>query len=378
MIRATGGNGPDPLFLISPAFGRAAGGGLGVSAARIAGHLATRYPVRVVTSGQDLAPGTWEFGERDGTPVIEIAARGERKQVHQLYADLLGDFGRAAANPWFLCLYSHDLAFPSALAAGLLGAPLILGARGNDIDLEIFGDSAFAIHRALKAARRVLCVSTEIAAKLAVFCPEARVTVVPNGVDPTRFGYQDEFVPRQRPVIGVFGDIKQKKGLELLLSAIDLDRFELRLHGQLRDDTRRQLHGFLNLRPDCRPWIRVLPFTDDLAELKARYDDVDLVCLPSLHEGMSNVMLEAMSCGKVCVASAVGGALDLLRDGDNGYLFAPRAPDDLARALARAADTLAFDRGEQVRSAARRTILDAYTDRHERKRYLKALERIDR
>lgn len=55
--------------------------------------------------------------------------------------------------------------------------------------------------------------------------------------------------------------------------------------------------------------------------------------LPSVAEGMSNSLLEAMATGLPCVASAIGGNTDLIADGINGRLLDPRDPRALASSL---------------------------------------------
>ena len=76
-----------------------------------------------------------------------------------------------------------------------------------------------------------------------------------------------------------------------------------------------------------------------------------VVVLPSTAEGMSNVMLEAMACGRPVVATRVGGADDLLAGdaddlpdrlpgdeyyvGGGGILVEPEKPAALASALER-------------------------------------------
>jgi glycosyltransferase involved in cell wall biosynthesis len=65
----------------------------------------------------------------------------------------------------------------------------------------------------------------------------------------------------------------------------------------------------------------------------------DVLCLPSLNEGLPNVALEAMACGLPVVASRVGGVPEIVHEGVNGFLVAPSDPNALAEALRRALAT---------------------------------------
>jgi glycosyltransferase involved in cell wall biosynthesis len=62
---------------------------------------------------------------------------------------------------------------------------------------------------------------------------------------------------------------------------------------------------------------------------------LDVFALPSLAEGISNTLLEAMSCSRAVVASAVGGNVELVDDGVNGTLTPPSDPQSLDAALLR-------------------------------------------
>jgi glycosyltransferase involved in cell wall biosynthesis len=59
----------------------------------------------------------------------------------------------------------------------------------------------------------------------------------------------------------------------------------------------------------------------------------DLFILPSSTEGLSNAMLEALSCGLPVIATSVGGAEDVIQHGQNGWLIAPDQPKELCQAI---------------------------------------------
>ena len=71
------------------------------------------------------------------------------------------------------------------------------------------------------------------------------------------------------------------------------------------------------------------PVDDPAEHLRA----ADVFVLPSVAEGMSNSLLEAMATGLPCVASNIGGNTDLIVEGREGLLIDPRDPRALATAI---------------------------------------------
>ena len=65
------------------------------------------------------------------------------------------------------------------------------------------------------------------------------------------------------------------------------------------------------------------------------YATTDVVCLPSIYEGCSNVICEAMSCGVPVLASDVSDNVRLVKNGRNGFLFDPLSADDIAETIVR-------------------------------------------
>lgn len=108
---------------------------------------------------------------------------------------------------------------------------------------------------------------------------------------------------------------------------------------------------------------------ENLAWLPGERSDVpailrglDCFVLPSLGEGVSNTILEAMASGLPVIATRVGGNAELVQEGDSGELVPPADSESLARAIVRLASEPALARrmGERGRQAVeRRFSLDA-------------------
>jgi glycosyltransferase involved in cell wall biosynthesis len=68
-------------------------------------------------------------------------------------------------------------------------------------------------------------------------------------------------------------------------------------------------------------------------DLKEIFQAMDLMVLPSLTEGLPNVILEAFACAKPVVATDVGGVPEIVENGVNGILVPPERSDLLAEAI---------------------------------------------
>jgi glycosyltransferase involved in cell wall biosynthesis len=68
----------------------------------------------------------------------------------------------------------------------------------------------------------------------------------------------------------------------------------------------------------------------DECDIPKIWSIMDLCVIPSVSEGMSNVLLEAMAAGKAVIATSVGGNPEAVVDGETGYLVPPRDPVAIA------------------------------------------------
>jgi len=89
-------------------------------------------------------------------------------------------------------------------------------------------------------------------------------------------------------------------------------------------------------------------------DLLPYYSAADVFILPSIAEGLSNSMLEAMSCGLAIMASRVGGAREAVIEGENGCLFDPLNRGEIKECLRKYIydSNLAVRMGERSREIA--------------------------
>lgn len=163
-------------------------------------------------------------------------------------------------------------------------------------------------------------------------------------------------------VIGTVGRMEEQKGHAVLLDAFarllrhvpDVPGASLRLlvvgDGRLKSATEGQA-ARLGIADACR-------FPGSIKDLADTYRAIDIFVMPSLWEGLSLAMLEAMAAGLPMIATDVGGARDVLGDGLRGLLVPARDAEALAMAMR-----------ELLVDAARRIAMADSGCRHVRENY---------
>jgi glycosyltransferase involved in cell wall biosynthesis len=107
--------------------------------------------------------------------------------------------------------------------------------------------------------------------------------------------------------------------------------------------------------------IRALPVSDDLPAL---YQAADWFVHPTQYDACANTVLQSMSSGLPGIISSQDGAIDHIRDGENGYLLRhPKDPQEL-HALLLKATTLDEDERQAMAQKARATMLPHTWEAH--------------
>ena len=298
-----------------------------------AGHFVADAVERVRARGVDVevvSPASFpHYGIAYGSGVV---GNLKRQPARALFLPLmLGQFRRAAARAARGADLVHAHWLPPGAVAATLGKPFVVQLWGTDVELARRAPRLAG--PILRRARLTICASQALADS-ARELGAREVRVIPSGVDvPEAVG--DEAEP---PEVLYAGRLSQEKGILDLLAAADGDmKLTVVGDGPLRAQVP-QSRGFV-------PHEQLGPL----------YERAAVVAVPSHREGFGVVCAEAMAYGRPVVASAVGGLLDLVVDGETGVLVPPRDVGALREALRRLLADRELRRrlGENARRRAR-------------------------
>jgi polysaccharide biosynthesis protein PelF len=187
----------------------------------------------------------------------------------------------------------------------------------------------------------------------------AHIRTVYNGVDPANFPPLDG--EPQAPVISWVGRIAPIKDVETLLRAFclvhrEMPEARLRLFGGPGSGGEPYLERCQVLAAELGI-AGVATFEGRIADVRDAYDAGRIVVLSSVSEGFPYSLIEAMTCGRACVATDVGGVSEAV--GDTGLVVPPRSPGPMAQACL----TLLRDDAlrHQFAAAARARALEHFT-----------------
>ncbi len=163
-----------------------------------------------------------------------------------------------------------------------------------------------------------------------------KVIVIPYGVDIDKFSPGKNLELKRSlgladdaPVVGTVARLHPQKGHKYLIEAApeiirNVPNVKFVFAGD--GETRTELEQMVQQKGIAEHFM-FLGFRSDVHELLNVFD---MFVLPSLYEGLPNVILEAMATGLPVVACAVDGTPELVVDGETGYLAEPRVPEQLA------------------------------------------------
>ena len=286
---------------------------------------------------------------------LEDAARAERLPTLSIPKRGLVDWGAARTLAARLrsgktdILHAHN--GRTALAAALA---MRLAGRGRCVMTQHFLEPNHATQHGPKAAvssaahhwvvgqmSAILAISEAVREAMLAReeAPDAKITVVPNGISAPDSGNPAETrqalgLSANVPLVVCAARLEREKDVASLITAMKSVRETVPTaqclvagEGSEKAALQAQLQSL-----GLEDGVTLLGFRTDAPALMAA---ADVFVLPSLAEPFGLVLLEAMALSRPVVATRAGGPTEIVADGETGFLVPPSSPDALADAVTR-------------------------------------------
>ena len=203
----------------------------------------------------------------------------------------------------------------------------IIALRGSDVpgynqrlaklDKFIFSPLSRIIWR---NARRVVANSSGLKKLALKTKPDQKIDIIYNGVDADRF--KPRYNKNKKLKIICVSRLVQRKGIEYLIKAVENLDVELIIIGKGNQED--------YLKKIASKNVKFLGYVAH-SELNKYYSEADIFALPSLNEGMSNTIMEAMASGLPIITTNTGGTKELIKD--NGFVVKMKDSEVIEKAI---------------------------------------------
>lgn len=255
------------------------------------------------------------------------------KIYYQTFIQRLTDLRKTFPFDLIICYWTYPEGFAAVRFAKEFNVPIIIRPRGSDINLTI--DHVLLknrIKKTLEQADLVIPVSEKLRQKVILSGVKANIPYsLLNGINVNEFHVEPRHEAREilslnpdQKMILFVGNLIPIKGIDLFMAAILLcdqlaqKDFEFCFIGS--GNKHDELNQLAKKLQHCK--LRLIGEVEH-SQLIHWMNASDILCLPSLHEGCPNVILEAFACGLPVVATDVGGVSELVKSESLGILVPP-------------------------------------------------------
>ena len=252
---------------------------------------------------------------------------------------------------------------PALFLKWIYKIPYIVSLRGGDVpgfrpyDFKTFHKLIGPFLRVIwKNAFAIIANSAGLRDLALAFDSRFEIPVIPNGVDLEKYVVPErDWSP---PRLLSAGRIVYQKGLDLGLRTLSQLK-DLDWHWEIAGDGP-QLDNLKLLANELGIADRVTFLGwQSREELTKRYHRANVFLFPSRHEGMPNVVLEAMACGLPVVATRIAGSEELVVEAETGFSVQTENVDELRDALRRILSD--SNLRKQMGRASRRRVEESYS-----------------
>lgn len=247
------------------------------------------------------------------------------------------------AKEWrFDIIHSHGFV-PDSVMASKIGEryskPLIVTLHGEDVTKYSKKALLRGLSRkVLKECDRVICVSRSLRDEIyRSKLSDKDIEIIPSGYNARRFKplgmekcRKKLSLPKDKKIILFVGHLVERKGLVYLVKALKIlkgknSNFLCCIVGKgVLERGLKKMADSMGIKNNI-----LFAGQKDPDEIPLWMNASDLLVLPSLNEGLANVLSEAMACAKPVVATKVAGAPEIVTE-DTGFLVMPKDENGLA------------------------------------------------
>ena len=186
---------------------------------------------------------------------------------------------------------------------------------------------------------------------------ENKVKTITNYTDISLYSCS-EIINNIKPKIGIFARYSEQKNYVRFADAIQILKkefgaiFKVEWFGSVSQKGA-YVEDYIKFKAiiDEKELSDVLILHDHVKDVPSMMSKYDAICLPSMWEGFSNTISEAICCGKPMIVSDVSDNSIMVRDGVNGFIFNPYDIDDICNAFRRYFNTSQYERMNMAQSS---------------------------
>jgi L-malate glycosyltransferase len=325
------------------------GGGAATASSNILREFSKIHDLKVdlVTSSHDEAFHLEHVGERISIHKLPIG-KNEKNLHFQSQKDLL-------VYSWKACWYSQKLikqnnyslthsffsvpcGFLSLLFKFQYKIPYVISLRGADV--PGYAERFSCVYNFLKPLIKLIWKKSdavvsnsqglkELALKSS---PNQKIKVIYNGTDILNFRPDEKAKNSEKFIITLGGTrVTSRKGIKYLIEAVRKlsSRYPQICVTIIGEGSEKESLESLAEKMEISDKINFLGRIE-YKKIASYYQEASVFVLPSLNEGMSNAMLEALASGLPILATDTGGTKELVKDGENGFIIKTKDSDDIA------------------------------------------------
>ena len=312
-------------------------GGMARSCDRIVSTLREHYTIHLFhfTNKQEPYKITQQLGgSYTAIPVFEDNSHS----LNVLWAFFENDTRVQKTN--ILVSFGSNLCLKGIpVMAKWLEKPYLLCFRGNDFDSAIFSTKKQDLLFAIEHAAAIACVSKEKQLRILKLNLNNSVYFTPNSIDAEQWqvsladtklsnSIKTDLPINGKKIIGLVGFLKQKKGIDFFINGLLKSPLMGNVHLRFIGEIEAHLEAALTSRNISYSIVAPTSKTS----LIANYLMCNCIAIPSIYDGMPNVLFEAGILGIPIIAAKTGGIPDVL-DQNNAFLFKVLSEIELLEAL---------------------------------------------